>query len=233
MKKFVRLLIFLAVLIAILGAAAYIDYFITKSKGTYPKIAISKKLSDEAVVYNAVFYRVWYCKTNNEYTIGSYADKDAICPHNYEYEDGYYTNALGIKISKKDLQLISSYDIYTTEMIDNMSSDAQVQSAVHVASEYIEKTKYQSVNKKSEDGEELIVFPEFVFDEETGNYSWKYNTEDESKYYCMSGNSFAKYDIEEEECGSFSKVKMDEEWCSSYELSTLVYENKIEQFCKE
>ena len=231
MKKLRKILIIIIVLLVVIAAADYIDYFIAKSRNTYPKISIKKELSDESIVYNAILYKVWYCKTNDTYTIGSYNDKDAICPHNYEYVDGYYTNSLGIKISKKDLQMISSYDIYTTEMIDNMSSEAQINSAVHVAKEYVEKTKYKTTGKKTEDGIELVVFPSFTLNKDTGDYSFTYDIEDEKNYWCLNNNGVATYN--EGVCGEFKKIKMDEEWCSSYENSTLVYENKIADLCKE
>lgn len=218
------------VILVLVAASTYIDFFVTKSKNTYPKIAIKKKLSNEVTVYNAILYKVWYCKTNDTFTIGSYDDKDAICPHNFKYEEGYYTNALGIKIAKKDLQMINSNDIYTVEMIENMNSDAQVQSALHVAKEYMEN-KYQLVNKKSADGNELVVFPAFVLDKKTDNYSWVYDTTKEDKYYCLKNGSVANYS--NEECGEYKKIKMDKEWCESYEKSTLIYEKNIDELCKE
>lgn len=222
---------FLIILIVIIVAAGYLDFFIAKSRNTYPKISLKKEISEEETVYNALLYKVWYCKTNDTYTIGSYSDKDAICPHNYEYVDGYYTNSLGIKISKKDLQMISSYDIYTTEMIDNMSSDSQVESAIHVVKDYVEKTKYKSTGKKTEEGIELVVFPKFTSNKGTDDYSFVYDLDDEKEYYCLSNDKVATYT--ENVCGEFKDIKMDEEWCSSYDKSTLVYEEKIADLCKE
>ena len=230
MKKLVRILIILFILIAVFGAAAYIDYFMIKGKNTYPKLAIKKKLNEDVTVYTALLYKVWYCKTNDTYTIGGYDDKDAICPHDYEYVDGYYTNSIGIKISKKDIEMLSTNDIYTTEMIDNLSSEESVKSALHVVEAYMSK-QYKSVNKKSEEGEDLVVFPTFELDKNTKKYSWVYDLDDTANYYCLSNKQVAKYDGEE--CGNFEKIKMDKEWCQSYEKSTLIYKNKIEDYCKE
>ena len=230
MKKLVRILIILFILIAVFGAAAYIDYFMIKGKNTYPKLAIKKKLNEDVTVYTALLYKVWYCKTNDTYTIGGYDDKDAICPHDYEYVDGYYTNSIGIKISKKDIEMLSTNDIYTTEMIDNLSSEESVKNALHVVEAYMSK-QYKSVNKKSEEGEDLVVFPTFKLDKNTKKYSWVYDLDDTANYYCLSNKQVAKYDGEE--CGNFEKIKMDKEWCQSYEKSTLIYKNKIEDYCKE
>ena len=133
MKKIKKILIIFIVVLAVISIAAYIDYFITKTNNTYPKIAIKKKIDDNTTVYTALLYKVWYCDSNKTYTVGSYSDKAAICPKNYSYTDGYYTNESGIKISKKDLQMLTNDGVYSSEMIENMNSDKQVEEALHVA----------------------------------------------------------------------------------------------------
>ena len=83
----------------------------------------------------------------------------------------------------------------------------------------------------AKEGEDLVVFPTFELDKNTKKYSWVYDLDDTANYYCLSNKQVAKYDGEE--CGNFEKIKMDKEWCQSYEKSTLIYKNKIEDYCKE
>ena len=226
MKRIKKLLIFLLVVIVLLGATAYIDFYIAKLNNTNPKIAIKEDLDESTIVYKGVLYKVWYCKTNKVYTFGSYSDKDAICPKDYKYEDGYYTNALGIKISKRDLQLLTNDGVYTSEMVENMNSESQVKSAVHVAYNY-GKNKYKVLETKSADNNKLVIFPEFK--EQNDNYKWVYD--ELSTQYCLKDNQVAIY--ENNKCAVYQKIKMDKEWCENYENSTLIYEDGINKYCEE
>ena len=235
MKKFIKIFVIIFTVLILVASVTYIDYFVSKTKNTYPKIALLKQLNDDLFVYNSIFYRVWYCKTNNTYTIGNYNDKDAVCPKNYQYENGYYTNSLGIKISKRDLQLLTNNDTYTHEMVDNMSSDSQVENAVHVAYNYgkINYKEIEDENLSSSLEYKLIIFPEFVEDDKD-NYNWEYD-ESEENYYCLDDSQelakVAKY--ENNECGVFEEIKMDEKWCTNYKNSTLGYDTSILKYCEE
>ena len=228
MKKLIKFVIFLVIVAVIITGAVYLDYFNTKANNTSPKISI-KEESDDYILYKSILYRVLYCKTNKRYIIGSYSE-DVVCPKNYAYVDDSYTNEEGIKISKRDLQLLANDGVYTSEMIENMNSNKQVESAVHVAYNF-GKTKYSVI--KSEKNYKLVVFPEFK--EEDGTYKWVYDEEDKENYYCLTANkydiSYAKYT--NGSCGKYEKLKMDEEWCGTYENSTLVYEDGIGALCEE
>ncbi len=232
MKRLKKIIIITIVILVVIFVATYIDYFITKTNNTYPKISIKQKLSDNEFVYKAILYKVWYCDSNKTYTIGNYSDKDAICPKNYTYVDDFYTNESGIKISKRDLQLLTNDGVYSSEMVENMNTEKQVSEAVHVSEEY-GKTKYKSLNKESEDGYKLVLVPKFKSDK-NGNYKWQYD-DNENEYYCLRSdknkNYLSKYNGEE--CEGFNKVKMDSEWCTNYVNSMLVYEDNIEELCKE
>ena len=222
-----KIIITIIVVLLIMSALVYFDYFNVKTNNTSPKISLKEKISDSQTLYKAFFYRVWYCDTNKTYTIGSYSDADAICPINYSYVEGYYTNSEGIKISKRDLQLLTNDGIYTSEMVEAMNSNKQVEDAVHVAYNY-GRYKYKLTSKKSSDGYKLIVLPEFK--EEENNYKWVY---DEENLYCLKDSdktSIAKY---EDSCGKFEVIKMDKDWCDSYTSSTLVYEENINKYCEE
>ncbi len=78
MKRFIVVLI---ILLIVLFSLVYVDYFNTKANNTFPKLSL-KSENDDAVIYTAVLYRVWYCKANKKYMIGSYSE-DNIGPKNY------------------------------------------------------------------------------------------------------------------------------------------------------
>ena len=226
MKKIKKILIISFIVILVLSGLIYIDYFIAKTTTTHPKISLKERLDENSVVYKAVLYKVWYCKSNKTYTFGDYNDKDAICPKDYSYVDGFYTNSAQIKISKRDLQLITVEGVYTSDMVENFSSKKQVEDAVHVAYEY-GKYKFKETSDKSSDGYKLVLLRDFK--EENSNFKWIY---DEENLYCLKDDKYlAKY--ENEKCDNFVKIKMDKSWCENYENSTLVYEDKISDLCKE
>lgn len=224
MKKF---LIIVIVILVIIASLVYIDYFNVKTNNTSPKISLKEKINDNQIIYKAVFYKVWYCKTNKTYTIGSYSDIDAVCPIDYAYVDDYYTNAEGIKISKRDLQLLTNDGIYTREMVEAMNSEKQVEEAVHVAYSY-GKYKYKVSSTKGNDGNKVVMLPDFK--EEDGYYKWVY---DEEKLYCIKDGEKLSIADYSDKCGKFEVVKMDEKWCEAYKTSTLIYEDKINRFCEE
>ena len=117
MKKLKKIMLILLLVVVLFSAAAYIDYFIVVKKTTHPKIAIKKIINKDLEVYNSIFYRVWYCKLNNTYTIGSYSDKDAICNNKLKYDDdGNYTNALDVTIACDNMKLISEFYSYDAIM---------------------------------------------------------------------------------------------------------------------
>ena len=221
MKRF--LVIFVVVLVVFVSLI-YVDFFNTKTNNTYPKLAL-KSETDDAVVYTAILYRVWYCKATKMYMIGSYSE-GSICPRNYKYVDDFYINDNGVSISKKDLQLLTNDGVYTSEMIENMTSSKEVEDAVYVSESYLSRV-YKVVNET--ESNKIIIFPEFK--EDGGRYSWVY--EEEDNYYCLSKDekSYAKFD--NNKCGKYTTFNMDERWCKLYKNSTLVYDEKISDLCKE
>ena len=222
MRKYI-IIIFL--ILIVLCSLIYVDYFNTKTNNTYPKLSL-KSENDDAIIYTAVLYKVWYCKSNKSYMIGSYTE-DNICPKNYEYSNGTYTNSNGVVISKKNLQLLTNDGVYTSEMIENMTDEKQVEDAVYVAFNYL-KMMYKVVDEL--DYYKLVVFPEFK--EVDDHYTWEYSIPSDN-YYCVSndGKSFAH--MYNEKCGRFVSFKMDEKWCSLYKNSTLIYDEEVSELCEE
>ena len=222
-----KIFIIFFITIIVVFSLVYVDYFNTKANNTYPKLSL-KSEDDDSIIYNAIFYRVLFCKSNKKYLVGSYSESN-ICPKNYEYDNDIYTNSLGVKLNKRDLQLLTGEGVYTSEMIENMSSDKQVESAIHVANEYL-KIQYKVVNETEDN--RIVVFPEFK--EEDGSYKWVYPSEGDENiiYYCLSEDSSSYALFNNENCGDFTKFKMDKEWCENYKFSTLIYEDNIDELCK-
>ena len=238
MKSLKKIFIIIVVLLVVFSGIVYIDYFLVKTKNAFPKIAIKEELNDETTVYKAILYKVWYCKNNKTLSIGNYSDKDAICPKKYTYKNGYYKNSMGIVISKHDLELLISQGIYTSEMIEDISTESDLKDKVYVALTY-GKTKYKKVDKdKREDitlinGVELVVFPSF--EQKGEEYSWTYDY-DIINFNCMKTDKdktklFSKF--ENGECSEdYQKLQFDDRWCSLYKNSTLIYKDDIEKLCE-
>jgi hypothetical protein len=225
MNRIIKYLIIIFVTLIVIVSFIYIDYFNAKTNNTNPKISI-KIESENDILYKAFFYKVYYCKTNKKYKIAFY-DEEAVCPNNYNYVDGYYTNREGLKISKKDLQLLTNDGTYTSEMIENMKNDKSVSNAVLVANDFGSK-KYKIIDEK--DGYNVVIFP--TFKEVDDNYDWIYDEND--KKYCLKGENYnyqlASFD--NNKCGKYERISMSEEWCKLYNQSTLVYLKGIENLCK-
>ena len=239
MKIITKIFFTIIILAAIVAALAYIDYFLVVKKDTLPKFALKEENKEkEVIVYKGLLYKLWYCTYDKSRTIGSYSDAEAICPRTYEYVDDYYTNNNGLKISKKDLQLMTYKNIYTYDMIELMSDTKEVSNASYVVYEYGKtfyeekadsKVKYNKKNLK------LVSFPDFVLDGK--NYVWKISNDETTKYYCMDEkddiNIFSLY--ENEKCSdTFEKIKLDDKWCELAKNSTLAYmDNVISDLCSE
>lgn len=225
MKKLVKILIIIFITLIVIFSIIYIDYFNSKTNNTNPKLSV-KVENENYILYKAIFYKVYYCKTNKKYVIADY-DEEVVCPNNYEYKDGYYTNREGVKISKDKLQLLTNDGVYTAEMIENFKTDKDVNNALIVASEF------GNIRFKIIDEEEDYNIVKFAsFEKVKENYDWVYL--DENEEYCLKGENYnyqkSKYD--NEKCGKFEKIKMSEEWCNLYKNSTLVYVKGIENLCK-
>ncbi len=230
MKNIKKVIIFLIVALVFFSAAVYIDYFVVVNRTSYPKISFKKQIDENLSVYNAILYRVWYCKLNDTYTIGNYNDKDAICSNALKYDkDGNYTNANGVTISAENMKLISAF--YSYEIIGNMSGD-DVEDALYVIKNaYKVKYKYYvdkaGDQQESHSGYKLIIFPKY---ELKGNeVKWLYSED----YYCINEkNEIAKYIKEDEDCFTFQEIGIDKKWCDLYKQSNINGSKIAEELCK-
>lgn len=239
MKSLKKIFIIIIFLLVVFSGCVYIDYFLVKTKNTFPKIAIKEELNDETTIYKGILYKVWYCKNNKTMSIGSYSDRDAICPKKYTYTDDYYRNSMGINISKHDLELLISDGIYTSEMIEDINSESDLKDKVYVANIY-GQTKYKKVDKDKregielESGIELVVFPTFEKNGESYSWTYDYNV---LNFYCMKSEKdktklFSKY--ENNTCSEeYKEITFDEKWCSLYKNSTLIYKDSIKKSCEK
>lgn len=231
MEKMKKILIILSAVLVLLSAIIYIDYFIVVTRTSYPKISLKKELDENLSVYNAILYRVWYCKLNDTYTIGDYSDKDAICTNTLKYDkDGNYTNANDVKISANNMKLISAF--YSYETIGNMTSD-EVEDALYVIKNaYKAKYKYltdeSGSKQETHSGYELIIFPKYEI--KNNEVKWTYI---EEEVYCINENKeIALYNEEEEECFDFESLGIDKKWCELYKKSNLKDSNISNELCK-
>lgn len=239
MKLIKKIFIIVFTLLVILSALAYIDYFLVKTNNKVPKFSLKKDEKD-FIVYSAPFYKVWYCKDSKAVILGGYDDPDAICSKSYEYVDGYYTNSSGIKIKKEDLELVTKNGIYTSEMVEAMKSDEEVEDAVYVADTYgrlVYKKKLDSKGNELivNDDNYIVVFPEFV--EVKDKYDWHYEEEYTDRVYCMEYRDGVEYftRYNDGSCSkNYFKLKLDDKWCGKYKDSTLVYnEDSVKKLCEE
>lgn len=230
MKKLRKILFIIFIILLVFAGCVYIDFFIASRNETYPKISIKEKIDDNLVVYNAAFYRMWYCKPTKVYTLGDYKDSDAVCNPEYEYDKGYYTNGAGIKISKHDLEMI--IDVYNSEVIETMNSDSVVANAVYVAEGYA-KLDYEPVEEEGKalkSGKyQLIYFP--TFKETNNKFKWVYESD---TMYCLDDSKdikqYAPY--EENSCGEFTNITFDKKWCELYVNSKLYFDEEINEKCR-
>lgn len=236
MKKSKLALIIIFIILLILSALVYIDYFIVKEKNTTPKISLMTE-KKEFYVYNAILYKVWKCKSDNSIIIGDYSDPDAICKTSYEFNNGFYTNKNGLKISKENLYMLTLTGIYTHDMVEKMVTNEDINNALYVVSKY-EMLEYNNITLKSGDklksldGYEIIVFPTFKYNSKTDSYKWTYDTKNTNNYYCLDKKteSYSKYS--NYSCGDFVKLTLDKKWCSLYKESTLSSNKEISKYCE-
>ena len=231
MKKMKKVVIILIAALVLLSAIIYIDYFVVVNRTSYPKISIKKELDENLSVYNAVLYRVWYCKLNDTYTIGDYSDKDAICSNTLKYDkDGNYTNANDVKISAENMKLISAF--YSYETIGNMSSK-DVEDAIYVINnahkvKYKYSTDENGTVQETHSGYKLIMFPKYEI--KNNNVKWSYS---EAEIYCINDmKEIALYNEDEEECFDFKSIGIDKRWCNVYQKSNLKDEKNAIELCK-
>lgn len=239
MKLIKKIFIIVFTLLLVLSALAYIDYFLVKTNNKVPKFSLKKDEKD-FIIYSAPFYKVWYCKDSKNVILGGYDDPDAICPKSYEYVNGYYTNSSGLKISEEDLELITKNGVYTSEMVEAMKDDKDVQDAVFVANTYGRLVYKKKLDEKGnemmvDDKKYIVIFPEFV--KVDGKYDWHYEEKYTDRVYCMEDRDGVEYftRYNNGSCGkNYFKLKLDSEWCGKYKDSTLVYKgNSVKSLCEE
>ena len=227
-----KIVLILLVILVILGAITYIDYFLAKSEGTLPKLVIKKE--DEVkqmTIHNGLFYKAIYCYADKSVIYTDHKSSTDVCPRLVTYDEkGYFTNSSGLKISKRDYTLMSYLNIYTFDTIDNIENKEDVKNYSYVSYEYgLSRYIIKEGIEIDNNGEkvQLAIFPTFV--ETEGEYSFVYDEANPEKKYCTKTDEtgvqlFSKYDEETKTCiEEFTKITMKPKWCELYKYSTLVY----------
>ena len=230
MKKLKKVLLILVIVFVLFSAVAYVDYFVVVKRTTFPKIALKENINSDLVVYKSIFYKVWYCKLNDTYTIGDYSDKDAICDNTLKYDkEGNYTNALNVKIDSENMKLISNF--YSYEDISKMSEEEVKDSLYVIENAYKVNFKYyldsDGDKQETHSGYYLIQFPKYKLNGD--DVEWIY----EDKYYCINeNNEIAEYD-ESMECGTFTSIGLEKKWCELYKKSKFSENKQAKKLCGE
>lgn len=231
-----RIFALIIIALLILTILTIIDYYCVKNNDIFPRVALKHEYNDkDMTIYKALFYKLYYCDSNNSKILVSYSDDEPTCPSKYKFENDYYTNSVSLKISKHDIGIMTYNNIYTKEMIDVMNSNEEVSNALYVVNEYI-KTKYKELDEKiSNEGinYQLINIPELVYNKDNDNYELKYD--EKQNIYCLQIDSKTKekmYSVYDNgKCLlDFKPLKMTDRWCELFKNSTLVYEGN--NLCK-
>lgn len=234
MKKTIIILLIIAICAY---GMCYIDYFIFKKQDVFPRLAIkSYNKENNQIVYKSLFYKLYYCKEDKTKTIIGYGEKAPSCNKKIIIKEGYYYNPAGLVISEDVLYLLMHKNIYTLDMINNISNEVDLANA-----KYVSET-YGSVNYKelidefgsSEDNNssyQLVIFPKFK--KIDGVYDWVYDEDSEEKY-CLISDAKSEFSLYKEGYCT-SKViikKLDSKWCKHAKNSTLAFKTEFNKVCK-
>lgn len=238
MKVVKKLLVILVLLFICLAILTALDYFFVKNKNYLPRIAIkSENVDKEVIVYNALFYKLYYCTSDDSKIIIDYSDDEPSCPSIYKFANDYYSNSLSLKISKHDIDIMTYNNIYTKEMIDMMSSEEEVENAVFVVNEYI-KTMYKEVKEKVSSDKDInytfIEFPSFEYNKDNNKYELIYNG-DKYCFYIDNDTKEKRYSVYYNgKCiDDYIVLKMSDKWCELSKNTTLIYDNDlIKKLCE-
>lgn len=193
--------------------ASTIEYYFAKSTYRIPVLALkSESVSKQYTIYRGVFYKVYKCYSDL-IVVKSLKDEPPYCLRIVRYtDDGYYINYNGLKISKKDLQLIFDKSI-TFKEIDNLTTKDQVKDYVYIADQYQRNVHKVYETTKEKDGILSIdVFQEFVQINNYGDYEWRYQFNNPKYYKCFKNGMYKEY--ENETCtGEWKELKYSEKWC--------------------
>ncbi len=228
-KKVVLTTLFFVLILV--GTISIVEFYYAKDAKRMPVLALkSEDKTKQYYKYTSLFYNVYKCYSGTVFAV-SKNYPEPICNRVIVYDNGYYINKNGLKISKKDYQAI--YDIsYNFNDIEDFTTNEEIEKAVFVASEYEKNLsipiKTTQINKQVVN---INAFKDLKVNE-YGDYSWEYQRGNESYYKCEKNGLYKTYS--NGNClGEWSELKYTKEWCEAALNSTM---NNIEQtynkYCK-
>ena len=225
-KKIIITTIFF--LLILTGTISIVEYYYAKDSSKMPILAIKKEdRAKQFTKYSSVFYNVYKCYSGTIFAV-SKTYPEPICERIAVYDGGYYLNRNGLKIDKKDYQMI--YDASNTSSeIENFTTEEEVKNAVKISEEY-EKNLYKVLRtaQVGNDVVDIVAFKELVLNN-YGDYTWEFNM---NNYKCKSGNSVKEY--KNKRCtGSWKKIGYSKEWCelASKSVNERI-KNEYKRYCK-
>lgn len=234
-RKFVIIIIITIILFLIvnIATASVIEYYFAKSTYRIPVLVIkSDSVAKQYTKYTGLFYKVYKCYSDYVVVTGA-KEEEPYCSRVIRYSmDGYYTNYNGIKIEKKDFQLIFDKSVTFSE-IDKFKTYKEVENAILVADEY-QRNLYVTGQTKTINNElvSIVVSPEYVEVNQYGDYDWRYQTDNPKYYKCMKNSLFKKYD--NDNCvGEWKKLTYSKEFCELAKINSIssiqeAYKNNCE-----
>lgn len=216
-KRVVITIIFF--IIIFIGTTSIIEFYYAKDAKRMPILALkSEDKSKQYYKYSSFFYNVYKCYSGTVYAIAKNYP-EPICNRIIVYDNGYYTNKNGLKISKKDYQSI--YDVSCNfNEIENFTSKEEVEKAVLIANEY---ERNLSIPIKTTQFNKQVVninaFKDLSMNS-YGDYSWEYQKSNELYYKCEKNGLYKNYS--NGNCiGDWSNLSYSKEWCELALTSTM------------
>ena len=220
MNKKLMIIISTSFLIIIsLATTTMIEFYYAKKLDRMPIFSLkSEDKVKQYQKYTSFFYNVYKCYSG--YTTVQPLNKDEpYCPRVIKYDkDGYYSNINGLKISKKEYQMILNTS-NTMNEIEAWTTKSQIEDSLIVAEEF-----ERGIHKTEErNGLKIAIFREFVIINDYGDYDWVYQNNNKDYYKCVENDNFKEY--KGGSCiGDWQMLKPTEKWCSLAKNTTI---NKI------
>ena len=188
-----------------------IEFYYAKDNGRMPFLAIkSENVTKQYYKYSSILYNAYKCYSGKHYAM--IKTREPVCNRLIVYKDGYYTNYNGLEISKKDYQTI--YDVsHKFDEIETFKTEKEVQDAIKISTGYEKNlSKILRTIKVRRDIVNIRAFKDLV-ENDYGDYSWQYKTDDASYHKCEYNNLYKDY-VDGTCVGEWKKLEYSNEWCS-------------------
>ncbi len=199
---------------SVLLATSFIDYTRAFKGKTQPYFAIrARNEYKQATIYYGVFYKAWICDSDKTHVnFGSFSSNITNCRVVVTYDNGYYENSKGLKISKEQMNTIQPYYY---DYFNGFETEEELEQAYKVSSA-INKVRWvqKSTGVLLEDNTiaYLAVFNKLV------ENTWELQYNDPAYYKCVKSTNgiytFSEYNLETNKCGSnWEALKLSDDIC--------------------